>query len=74
MEKKYVFDVAYTSLLDRAIDTLEIIQSEIKQPDLTVIKTWILNERHYGALTGLDKSNNEYSKEQVITLDTNYNI
>ena len=46
---------AFTSFLDRAIETLNIIIHTAKFNDIPVIKCWQLNERHYGALTGLNK-------------------
>jgi len=49
------FSAAYTSLLKRAISTLSIALGEMDRLWLPVIKDWRLNERHYGALTGLDK-------------------
>ena len=51
-EAGYKFDVAHTSLLTRAQVTLSKVLSAIDQPDLKIEKTWRLNERHYGALTG----------------------
>ena len=62
----YTFDVAYTSLLKRAQDTLNII---LKELDLNIVinKTYKLNERHYGALQGLnkDETRQKYGEEQV---------
>jgi 2,3-bisphosphoglycerate-dependent phosphoglycerate mutase len=52
----YVFDVAYTSVLKRAIRTLWIAMDELDQMWIPVINTWRLNERHYGALQGLNKA------------------
>jgi len=52
----YKFDVAHTSVLQRAQTTLKTVLSEIGQPDLPTQKTWRLNERHYGGLTGLNKA------------------
>ena len=52
----YVFDIAYTSLLKRAIRTLGIALSELDQLWIPVTKNWRLNERHYGALQGLNKA------------------
>ena len=49
-------DAAFTSYLSRAIDTLNILLGEIKDNNFTVKKSWHLNERHYGSLTGLNKS------------------
>jgi 2,3-bisphosphoglycerate-dependent phosphoglycerate mutase len=51
----YQFDIAFTSEFRRAQHTLEIILSELGQRDLTVIKDGALNERDYGALTGLNR-------------------
>ena len=52
----YVFDVAYTSVLKRAIKTLNIALEVMDQLWLPVYKSWRLNERHYGALQGLNKA------------------
>ena len=49
-------DAAYTSLLKRAIKTLWIALEELDSMWLPVVRDWRLNERHYGALTGLDKA------------------
>jgi 2,3-bisphosphoglycerate-dependent phosphoglycerate mutase len=63
----YVFDLAYTSVLKRAIKTLYTVQEEMDMLWIPVIKTWRLNERHYGALQGLDKSETaaKHGDEQV---------
>ena len=50
------FDVAYTSTLKRAIRTLDLALAELDQDWIPVHKSWRLNERHYGALQGLDKA------------------
>jgi 2,3-bisphosphoglycerate-dependent phosphoglycerate mutase len=55
-EGGYVFDVAYTSVLKRAIRTLWIVLDELDLIWLPVTKDWRLNERHYGALQGLNKA------------------
>jgi len=52
----YTFDTAHTSMLQRAQTTLKNVLEQIDQPDLPVQRTWRLNERHYGGLTGLDKA------------------
>jgi 2,3-bisphosphoglycerate-dependent phosphoglycerate mutase len=52
----YVFDVAYTSVLKRAIKTLWLALEEMDLMYLPVINNWRLNERHYGALQGLNKA------------------
>ncbi len=55
-EGGYVFDVAYTSVLRRAIQTLWIVMQEMNLEWIPVINAWQLNERHYGALQGLNKA------------------
>ena len=55
-QEGFVFDVAYTSVLKRAIRTLWIVLDEIDQMWIPVIRSWRLNERHYGALQGLNKA------------------
>ena len=52
----YKFDLAHTSVLQRAQHTLQSILEQIGQPDIPVHKNWRLNERHYGGLTGLNKA------------------
>lgn len=61
------FDVCYTSFLKRAIHTLNYVLAEIDREFLPVYKTWELNERHYGALQGLNKAETaeKYGSEQV---------
>lgn len=61
------FDVAFTSLLTRACQTLDIIKKEIGQLDLPTVEHWRLNERHYGDLTGYNKEEmaEKYGLEQV---------
>lgn len=63
----YSFDIAHTSALTRAQKTLEAILNEIGQTDIPINKTWRLNERHYGGLTGLNKAETaaKYGEEQV---------
>lgn len=63
------FDVAYTSLLRRACESVDIILREIRQPGLPVVQAWQLNERHYGALTGHNKAEMaaKYGEQQVST-------
>jgi 2,3-bisphosphoglycerate-dependent phosphoglycerate mutase len=55
-QEGFVFDVAYTSVLKRAIRTLWIVLDEIDQMWIPVYRSWRLNERHYGALQGLNKA------------------
>lgn len=61
------FDVCYTSYLRRAIHTLDIALENMDRVWLPVIKDWRLNERHYGALQGLNKAETaeKYGEEQV---------
>lgn len=60
-------DVAFTSTLDRAIETGRIVLDTLGQPDLAQERAWQLNERFYGALTGRDKqqTREELGEEQV---------
>ena len=55
-EQGFDFDVCYTSYLKRAIHTLDIVLDQMDRTWLPVIKSWKLNERHYGALQGLNKA------------------
>lgn len=63
----YQFDIAHTSVLKRAQITLNSVLQEIGQTDIPINKTWRLNERHYGGLTGLDKAETaaKYGEAQV---------
>lgn len=63
----YDFDVCYTSYLKRAIHTLNFALDEMDRAWLPVVKSWRLNERHYGALQGLNKAETaeKYGEEQV---------
>ena len=54
-EQGFVFDAAYSSRLQRAVTTLELLLGELGQEAIPCEQAWQLNERHYGALTGLDK-------------------
>ena len=66
-ELGFQFDIAYTSLLKRAIRTLWLVLDEMDQMWIPVVRAWELNERHYGALQGLDKAETaaKYGDEQV---------
>ncbi|GAA6140198.1 2,3-diphosphoglycerate-dependent phosphoglycerate mutase [Hydrogenophaga sp. 5NK40-0174] len=68
------FDVAYTSVLKRAIHTLWHVLDEMDRTWLPVVKDWRLNERHYGALQGLNKAETakEYGDEQVLVWRRSY--
>ena len=63
----YDFDLCFTSYLKRAIHTLNIALDEMDRAWLPVVKSWKLNERHYGALQGLNKAETaeKYGEEQV---------
>ena len=66
-DNEFDFDVCYCSYLKRAINTLNIVLERMDRQWLPVIKTWKLNERHYGALQGLNKAETaeKYGEEQV---------
>ena len=66
-EAGFDFDICYTSYLKRAIHTLNHILFELDREYLPVIKNWRLNERHYGALQGLNKAETaeKYGEDQV---------
>jgi len=65
--KGFTFDLAYTSMLKRAIHTLWFILKDLNRSWIPINKSWYLNERHYGALQGLNKSDTiqQYGQEQV---------
>ena len=66
-ENGYAFDLAFTSVLTRAIKTCNIVLEECGQLYVPQIKSWRLNERHYGRLQGMDKQQTaeQYGDEQV---------
>ena len=72
----YTFDEAYTSVLKRAIRTLWIILDEMDLMWIPETKSWILNERHYGALQGLNKAEMaaQYGEEQVLKWRRSFDI
>ncbi len=75
-EDGYVFDVAYTSVLKRAIRTLWIVLDELDQMWIPIYNTWRLNERHYGALQGLNKAETaaRFGDKQVLIWRRSYDI
>jgi 2,3-bisphosphoglycerate-dependent phosphoglycerate mutase len=75
-EKGFIFDLAYTSVLKRAIKTLDIILGEMDEKGIEVRKSWKLNERHYGALQGLNKAETaaKYGEEQVKIWRRGYDV
>lgn len=70
----YAFDVAFTSVLKRAIRTLNLALDELDSLWLPVFKSWRLNERHYGALQGLNKAEMalKFGEEQVLVWRRSY--
>jgi 2,3-bisphosphoglycerate-dependent phosphoglycerate mutase len=72
----YVFDVAYTSVLKRAIRTLWLVLDEMDLMWIPVIRDWRLNERHYGALQGLNKSEMaaKFGEQQVKIWRRSYDV
>ena len=72
----YTFDIAFTSVLKRAIRTLNSVLDEMDLVWLPVEKSWRLNERHYGALQGLNKAETakKYGDEQVLIWRRSYDI
>ena len=75
-EGGYDFDVCYTSYLQRAIHSLDIVLDEMGLEGLPVIESWKLNERHYGALQGLNKAETaeKYGEEQVKIWRRSYDV
>ena len=75
-DKGFTFDVAYTSVLKRAIRTLNIVQEEMDLEWIPVIRAWQLNERHYGALQGLNKAETavKFGEEQVKIWRRSYDV
>ena len=75
-EKGFHFDLAYTSVLKRAEDTLEYILKEMGEENIEVKRSWKLNERHYGALQGLnkDETREKYGVEKVLLWRRSTNV
>jgi 2,3-bisphosphoglycerate-dependent phosphoglycerate mutase len=73
-EAGYTFDIAYTSVLKRAIRTLWHVQDEMDLMYIPVVHSWRLNERSYGALSGLNKADTaaQYGNEQVLIWRRSY--
>lgn len=72
----FYFDVAFTSVLVRATHTLDIVLQELGQGMIPIYRSWRLNERHYGALQGLNKAEMavRYGEEQVQIWRRSYDI
>ena len=75
-ESGYTFDIAYTSVLKRAIRTLWIVLDEMDLMWIPVINSWRLNERHYGALQGLNKAEMaaQFGEKQVLIWRRSYDV
>ncbi|MCX7897349.1 MAG: 2,3-diphosphoglycerate-dependent phosphoglycerate mutase [Rhodocyclaceae bacterium] len=75
-ERGFDFDIAYTSVLKRAIKTLWIVLEELDRMWLPVTHSWRLNERHYGALQGLNKAETaaKFGEEQVLLWRRSYDV
>jgi 2,3-bisphosphoglycerate-dependent phosphoglycerate mutase len=73
-ERGFAFDIAYTSVLKRAIRTLWLMLDELDEMWIPVVRDWRLNERHYGALQGLNKAETaaKYGDEQVLVWRRSY--
>ena len=76
LERGFVFDVAFTSVLKRAIRSLWLILDEMDRMWIPVVRDWRLNERHYGALQGLNKAETaaKYGDDQVLIWRRSYDI
>jgi 2,3-bisphosphoglycerate-dependent phosphoglycerate mutase len=74
-EQKFDFDVVHTSMLKRAIRTMWCMLDELDRMWLPIHRTWKLNERHYGALQGLNKAETvaKHGEEQVLIWRRSYN-
>lgn len=75
-EAGYMFDIAYTSVLKRAIRTLWHVQDQMNLMYIAVVHSWRLNERHYGALSGLNKTKvaEKYGEEQLLVWRRSYDV
>jgi len=76
MEGGYIFDVAYTSVLRRAVQTLWTVLQELNLEWIPVTNAWQLNERHYGALQGLNKAETaeKFGEAQVKIWRRSYDV
>lgn len=75
-EAGYTFDVCFTSVLQRAQQTLEIVLHTVGHNQLPIHTSWRLNERHYGALQGLSRQETaeQYSPEQVTVWQQHFDV
>jgi len=76
LKDKFKFDIGFTSVLKRAIRTLEIVLKTISQENIPIIKDWHLNERHYGDLQGQEKPEvvKKFGEEQVNLWRRSYDV
>jgi 2,3-bisphosphoglycerate-dependent phosphoglycerate mutase len=72
----YTFDVVYTSVLKRALDTTDIVLDVMELKHIPIYKSWRLNERHYGALQGLNKTEvkEKYGEEKFMQWRRSFDI
>ena len=72
----FTFELAFTSVLVRAVRTLDLVLEEMALKNVGVFRSWRLNERHYGALQGLNKAQvaKQYGEEQVAVWRRSYSI
>ena len=75
-ERGYIFDIAFTSVLTRAIRTLWFVLDEMNLMWIPVFRNWRMNERHYGALQGLNKAETaeKFGEDQVHIWRRSYDI
>jgi 2,3-bisphosphoglycerate-dependent phosphoglycerate mutase len=75
-DNKFLFDIAYTSVLKRALETLWIVLQEMDLEWIPVVNAWQLNERHYGALQGLNKAETakKFGEAQVKIWRRSYDV
>jgi len=75
-QEGYTFDIAFTSVLKRAIKTLWIVMEDMDLMWIPVYRSWRLNERHYGALQGLNKAETakKHGEEQVLIWRRSYDV
>jgi 2,3-bisphosphoglycerate-dependent phosphoglycerate mutase len=75
-DANYIFDIAFTSVLKRALRTLWLVQDALDLTWIPVVKSWRLNERHYGALQGLNKAETArlHGEDQVLIWRRSYDI
>ena len=74
--KGFIFDIAFTSVLKRSIETLEIVLEEMNLKNIIIKKSWRLNERHYGALQGLSKiqMGKKHGEEQLFLWRRSFDV